>query len=269
MRIGHASIDEHGKILGGNAGDQTGKEVCIRSYYSRNWTYVLRCKDSKIAEKMAIACEQGCNNNNIGYDQNQRNSLRTYAYANNFNLATISSKCECDCSSFMTVCAECAGVKIPYSGSNAPTTRTMRNAFKSTGIFEILTDSKYLTKSDYLKRGDILVKEGSHTVMVLENGANSQETNISQPKTSYIIGKTYTLNTDLYIREQPFGEKMKFSCITENAQNNSRFDDYGNAILKKGSRVTCKALSEQTNSKWMLIPSGWICCVEAGKVYVN
>ena len=79
MRIGHASIDEHGKISGGNAGDQTGKEVCIRSYYSRNWTYVLRCKDSKIAEKMAIACEQGCNNNNIGYDQSQRNTLRKYA----------------------------------------------------------------------------------------------------------------------------------------------------------------------------------------------
>ena len=29
--IAHASLDEHGNIKGGNAGDQTGKEVCIRS----------------------------------------------------------------------------------------------------------------------------------------------------------------------------------------------------------------------------------------------
>lgn len=182
MRIGHASIDEHGKISGGNAGDQTGKEVCIRTWYSRNWTYVLRCKDSKIAEKMAIACEQGCNNNNIGYDQNQRNTLRNFAYANNFNLATISSKCECDCSSFMTVCAECAGVKIPYNGNNAPTTRTMKKAFVSTGLFDVLTDIKYLSKPDNLKRGDILVYEGHHTVMALDNGKYIAEPdNVKKP----------------------------------------------------------------------------------------
>ena len=31
IKIGHASIDENGKITGGKAGDQTGKEVCIRN----------------------------------------------------------------------------------------------------------------------------------------------------------------------------------------------------------------------------------------------
>lgn len=176
MRIGHASIDENGKASNGKAGNQTGKEVCIRSYYTKNWTCVLRCKDRTIAEKMAKACEKGCNNKHIGYDQNQRNSLRTFAYAFEFDLAKIDIDCECDCSSFMTVCAECAGVKIPYSSTNAPTTRTMRNAFASTGLFDVLTESKYLTKPDYLKRGDILVAEGMHTVMVLDDGASEDTT---------------------------------------------------------------------------------------------
>ena len=42
--IVHASINENGKTTGGNQGDQTGKEICIRSYYeySRGWDYHLR-----------------------------------------------------------------------------------------------------------------------------------------------------------------------------------------------------------------------------------
>ena len=33
VRIGHASQDEHGRATGGSAGDQTGKELCIRQWY--------------------------------------------------------------------------------------------------------------------------------------------------------------------------------------------------------------------------------------------
>ena len=36
---------ENGKYKGGNAGDQTGTEVCIRVWYNRPWNYVIRCKD--------------------------------------------------------------------------------------------------------------------------------------------------------------------------------------------------------------------------------
>lgn len=278
IMIGHASIDERGRITGGIAGDQSGKEVCIRSYYVGSFKLVLRCKDPKKAELMAKACEDACNNNYIGYDQSQRNTLRTQAKANGWNLARITTPCETDCSALMSVCAECAGINIPYSGSNAPTTSTMQTAFVATGMFDVLIDKKYLTSSKYLKRGDILVKPGSHTVMMLGDGSgansnktvqNSDKTVQNTQKAEYIIGKTYKLNTNLYIREQPFGEKMKFSCITQNAQQHSKFDDYGCAILQEGTEVTCKSISKQTNSTWMLIPSGWICAIEAGKVYIN
>ena len=65
---------------------------------------MLRPKDATIAEKMASACEAGCANNNIGYDQSQRNTLRTAAINAGWDLSKV-GKCECDCSSFMTVCA--------------------------------------------------------------------------------------------------------------------------------------------------------------------
>lgn len=183
--IGHASIDENGKARGGKAGDQTKKEVCTRKWYSKPWDFVLRCKDPAKAEKMAIACGQGCSNDNIGYDQNQRNTLNTQAKAVNYDLSKIQTPCECDCSSFMTVCAQAAGINVPYISGNAPTTSTMKNAFLGTGEFDALTDFKYLTSDNYLKRGDILVKSGSHTVMALENGEKMTMSKIGIDVSSY------------------------------------------------------------------------------------
>lgn len=169
VKIGHASIDERGKINGGAAGDSTGKELCIRNWYANNWNVMLRPKNSELAEKSAWACAKGCSNDNIGYDQYQRNTLYKYAKDVNFDLSKITARCECDCSSFMHVCAIAGGANIDY-GSNGLTTSTMVKAFVNSGDYEKYTDSKYLTSENYLKRGDILVKESGHTVMVLEDG---------------------------------------------------------------------------------------------------
>lgn len=170
IKIGHSSIDENGKISGGVAGDQNGKEICTRAWYSKEWNVLLRPKSSDLAEKSAKACEAGCANSKIGYDQNQRNTLNTQAKAVGYELSKIAKACECDCSAFMHVCAIAGGANLSY-GSNGYTTRTMVAAFVKSGDYEKLTDSKYLTSDKYLRRGDILVKEGSHTVMVLENGS--------------------------------------------------------------------------------------------------
>lgn len=169
--IGHASIDERGKANSGQAGDQTGREVCTRNWYNRGWTVLLRAKDPAVAERMAKACEAGCANNHIGYDQYQRNTLRTRAREAGWDLSKISVDCETDCSAFMTVCAEAAGIDMDgtYTSGNAPVTQNMRQKFTATGAFTALTDSKYLASDQYLKRGDILVYEKGHTVMVLSN----------------------------------------------------------------------------------------------------
>lgn len=170
VKIGHASLDERKKIKGGSAGDQTGGEVCTRTWYKGSWGFVLRPKTPELAEKSAQACEKGCTNPNIGYDQNQRNTLYAQAQNVGFDLSKITTPCECDCSAFMHVCALAGGADIPYIGNGA-TTSTMRSKFTASGKYEVLTESKYLTSDNYLKRGDILVRAGHHTVMVLENGS--------------------------------------------------------------------------------------------------
>lgn len=174
--IGHASIDERGKANGGQAGDQTGAEVCVRSWYAGGWNVVLRPKSAAAAEKMGGACETLCNGNLVGYDQYQRNTLWDELERVGWNPAALKTKCETDCSALMAACARVAGINVPrvaLGGGkyNAPVTQTMRSAFGSTGAFEILTDSKYLTGDGWLKRGDILVRESGHTAMALGSGA--------------------------------------------------------------------------------------------------
>lgn len=198
--IGHASIDENGRAYGGVPGDQTTREVCTRYWYNRPWTVLLRPVSATTAEKMAAFCEAVCKNDMVGYNQYQRNSLRAAAQKAGWDPAKI-GRCDTDCSAFMTVCAEAAGVDVSkcYTYGNAPVTQTMRSDFAKTGAFTVLTDSKYLTSDKYLKRGDILVYEPGHTVMVLTNGEAAQGGTASPTtapaestdSTVYFIGTTH------------------------------------------------------------------------------
>lgn len=180
VMIGQASVDERGRANGGSAGDQTGKEVYIRSWYqhARGWNVVLRFKDPAKAEKAAAFVEQCCRGGMVGYDQYQRNTLRDAARAAGWIGKNIKTKCETDCAAFMAVAAEAAGVNMDgcylafANGQlNAPVTSTMRAKFAATGAFDVLTASKYLTSDKYLKRGDILIREDAHTIMALNDGA--------------------------------------------------------------------------------------------------
>ena len=208
VKIGHASIDENKKIKGGAAGDQTGSEVCTRTWYSKPWDFVLRPKSATLAEKSAKACEQACANKNIGYDQNQRNTLHTQAKKVDFDISKITVACECDCSSLMHVCALAGGANIDY-GSNGAATINMKSRFTANGEYEVLTASKYLTSDKYLKRGDILVKEGSHTVMVLEDGSQAVAKNTTTT-TSNTSTNTSEVNVEMpTIKKGSTGKAVK------------------------------------------------------------
>ena len=180
VKIGQASRDERGKYSGGIAGDQDGKEVAIREWYNRPWNKVLRAKKPAVAEKIAKAMEDACANDRIGYDQGQRTTLYKLCRANGFNVGAINEPCETDCSALVSVCVNAAGVYVSgeiYTGNEAA-------ALLATNEFEVLTDKKYLTADEYLKRGDILLYEFHHTAVALENGSSVKE--VYKPK--YVRG---------------------------------------------------------------------------------
>ena len=168
IKIGHASIDEKGKISGGKIGDQTGKEIFIRNWYSKPWNVYLECTDKKLADKAAKYMEQICKDDNYGYDQGQRLTGYNSIVANKGKVK--GGKGEFDCSSLVASCYKLAGLNI----SPALTTRNMRSALLATGKFKAYTGAKYLKSNTYAKRGGIYLKEGSHVVMALEDSKKSE-----------------------------------------------------------------------------------------------
>lgn len=194
IKIGQASLGETG-AHNQKAGNQNGKELNFSNWYDGRWLFVLRYKDEKKANRAAQACEAAVRNQNIGYDQDQRNTLRQQAKALNWNISAITQPCETDCSALMCVCAEAAGVNLApqYYSGNACTTYNMGTAFPATGDFVKLLGEKYTRSDDYLLRGDVLVSSG-HTVMVLEDGPKAKEEREMVEKSKMIVnGKEYSI----------------------------------------------------------------------------
>lgn len=170
VKIAHASIDENNRAKGGQAGDQTGREVCIRDWYNKPWGCVIRFTDATMAEKVAKCMEMAAANNNIGYDQNQRNTLLTEARKHNYDVSKVSVKCETDCSALVSIACMYAGIpeSVLVLNGNCAHTRNLRGILKSTGEVEIYTTPLYTSHTEKLKRGDILLKEGSHVAVVIK-----------------------------------------------------------------------------------------------------
>ncbi len=165
LKIGHASIDERGKIIGGKAGDQTGKEACIRSYYmhSKGW-YMFRFIAVTHAEAMAEAMKQAANNKNIGYDQGERLDIMA-ALKKYGTLEKIAEPTECDCSSLIRACIyQATGIDVGnFNTESQPTVLEKSKLFKK---------RVSVTASTELCDGDILVtKKKGHTVAIVSGNS--------------------------------------------------------------------------------------------------
>lgn len=178
VRISNCAHNEVGKWIGGKAGDQTGHEWEIRDWYkySKGWKCVLRYPDKSVREKFADLGEKAARNNNIGYDMGvDRDTYWPLLVKANYDPSKIAKPCETDCSGGVIADVRATGflMNIPALRNITSTyTKNMRSGFKAAG-FIVLTDSKYLTSSDYLLRGDILLNDDHHTCTVLDNGAKS------------------------------------------------------------------------------------------------
>ena len=160
--IGSARIDERGALSGGGSGDQKQKatpdykgEVSLQNFYihKKGW-FVMRPKSREVAAKLGVAMMTACNNDNIGYDQNNRldimkKGIRTTKAA------------ECDCSSLVRACIkDASGVDVGNF-----TTSTECTILTASGLFE---PKKTYKNGMELLTGDILcTKTKGHTVIVV------------------------------------------------------------------------------------------------------
>lgn len=168
VRIGSARIDESGKLIGGQAGDQTGQEVAVEAWYrhDKGWV-VIRAKDAAVRERIAQCMEAACTNNNIGYDQSTSWDLYDKAKQYGWDCSKVNTPVETDCSSLVRVCVAYAlQHDIPWFS-----TANEVEVLDSTDEFEIIREPKCTESSAYQMRGDILCTTvQGHTVVVLDNG---------------------------------------------------------------------------------------------------
>lgn len=184
--VGEALHDENNKARGGNPGDQTGREVCVREWRlnPKGWR-VFRAKDPTVAEKIAYDMRAACANPFIGYDQTDRRTLYAASKLCGFDCTRVTAPCECDCSSLVQVCVLYAGVKVgSFNTASEP------EALLKTGAFVELTGEKYTESPDYLRTGDILVTQTKgHTCVALNDGPKAEPLPDPEPSNKYVLIK--------------------------------------------------------------------------------
>lgn len=173
VRIGHASIAETGGVYG-QPGDQTGREVCVRSWYANGWQFMAIHPDPAVRERHACAVEAACANDCVGYSWDSRNTLYQQARAVGMDISKIRTRCNCDCSSLQNCAAVASGAPGVTYGDNGWVTTNMLGFLRAAG-YAILTDPAMLRSAAYAVRGAIYVSEG-HTVCALDDGDRAGET---------------------------------------------------------------------------------------------
>ena len=267
--VGSARIDERGKVSGGQAGDQTGKEVAYQAYYvhSKGW-YVLRAKNATHRTKIAYAMKAACDNNKIGYDQSNRNGLYNAVKSKGFDPAKCTVATETDCSGLVRVCVSYAtGKTIPDFN-----TESELKVLSNTGLFDVYKDSAHCSSSANLMNGDILVtRTKGHTVVVISGaGGSSASTSAGSSSSSSVLRKgskgenVKTLQRNLNAAiGAGLGVDGDFGSGTERAVKNfqskyglSADGIVGPATQKKLSEVVASKSSSSSSSSSSLLKTG-------------
>ena len=169
--LAQASADENKNYTGGKAGDQTKGEVFFKYWFNRPWHMVIRAKDAAMREKIAYGMERAAQNDHIGYDMNQRNTLYNEASKVGWDPGKVTKNCETDCSALVSTVLRYAGLSANdvRIGSNCLSTHTIKSKLQNTGKFTFFYSEDYISGPEKLIRGDILLLENGHTAVITKS----------------------------------------------------------------------------------------------------
>lgn len=257
MKCVWASIDERGKIMGGKSGDQTGREVRTGDYYNFGQTFCIRPRSGYIADRIADCALAIANNDNVGYDQGQRATLYNAMAALDWKSYDIKKKCECDCSELAVCCANYA-LKAAAFPASLYSGNIVSNMSRFSKFAKVTIGSGFKPQ-----RGDIIVAPNKHVIICIGTKEKAKD-----KAPAYKAGEVYKLAVNLKVRAGAgvSSKQLKRSELTEDGQKHAESGKM--AVLKKGTKVTCKEIKKVGSDIWIRIPSGWIAAFYEGKTYV-
>lgn len=264
--ISNSGSDENGAYKGGKAGDQTGKEWRLRSWYNRPWTCVLRFPDIIVGTLIAQLGIDAALNDKIGYDQGQRDSFWKEVRKVGYLPAKIVTACEEDCTAGVNGLVHCAAYlldiselkKIPETGVRSG---NMRKYYKAAG-FKVLTEPKYLKSGDYLLPGDVLLYDNHHAATNITVG--------KKVKNNYTY-QDVIADPDAYRhgrKPEPAPEPVEYGHVkitggSVNVRSAPGIASRDIGTVHKGDILIYQGLAEEADGKpWYLIiynnANGWV-----------
>lgn len=100
------------------------------------------------------------------------------------------------------------------------------------------------------------------------NNSNEGTISATTNKPSYVIGQTYTLQTELRVRRGP-GTSYQAKTHSQLTTSGKAHDKDKDGALDKGTRVTCMDVQAAGDDIWIRCPSGWLAAYYGGKVYIR
>ncbi|NLI54096.1 MAG: hypothetical protein GX417_07185 [Clostridiales bacterium] len=210
-KIADARQDENGKARGGQAGDQSGKEILVHDWYLRDggWDVYLECTDEGMALEASNNMIRMANDNSFGYDQDQRWTAEDAILAAGGNIEAAAAS-ETDCSAAVLTSYRLTGLKVArgYTGN-------LESLLLATGKFVAHREAKYLASGNYAKIGGLYLTAGKHVAMVVTNGSKAETSESASGGEAEEInaGVPYVLvvGGSVYVRE---GGSTAFDWIT-------------------------------------------------------
>lgn len=175
--VSNCGKDENGGIRGGRAGDQTGKEYWITTWWDYGQDKTARHPDARVRETIARLAIDAARNDRIGYDQDERTTFWARLKAAGYEPSRITVPCEADCSSSTAAIVKAAGYLLGDAKLKAVSewmwTGNEREQLTRAG-FTIITSG--VKNPATLMAGDIQFNDWGHTnVFVTEQAARKLE----------------------------------------------------------------------------------------------
>lgn len=244
--IGSARINEKGTVSGGKAGDQTRREVSTQAYYmhSKGW-YCLRPKSISVANALADAMIEACNNNCIGYCQTHRTSVIPKLRAAG-RLSKIKTNVETDCSELVRACCIQAG----FDPGDFNTASEVK-ALNATNQFMAKIS---VTSSTTLYNGDILVtKSKGHTAIVVSGHPRRAASNKPKPSINTTAGDVVAAQ---HRNKNLAGSySVTASVLILRTDTSTSSSDNIIARMKRGTIVNCYGYYnvDKNDQKWLYV----------------